>query len=82
MKALEVGLARGLCLNGAAYPASSDPRGPLRTVRAVDTNNGGPVLVAFAECEHAVERVNHFSYRVGDRDRCFKCGQATLRGGK
>ena len=55
----------------------NDPRGPRRTIKAVHIDpKGGSTKVEFNECTHVVDRVNHFSYRVGDRDRCFACRES------
>lgn len=54
---------------------TNDPRGPIRTIKEVDLNSGGIVLIKFVECDHVGERINHFHYRVGDETRCFQCGK-------
>lgn len=57
----------------------ADPRGPRRTILAVRRSpTGGPTTVVLS-CGHERERVNHFSYRVGDETHCFGCdGDPTM----
>jgi hypothetical protein len=50
-----------------------DPRGPLRTVRAV-TFTPAANLVRFAECGHEARTNPTMTVRVGDPCRCFACG--------
>jgi len=52
---------------------SADPRGPLVTILEIETS-AGPTRLTLA-CGHCVERVNHFSYRIGDKTHCFPCGK-------
>lgn len=57
-----------------------DPRGPsVKIVSVAVSPTGGPTLVSMT-CGHVVERVNHFSYHVGDSDRCFICVKIYGRG--
>jgi hypothetical protein len=51
----------------------ADPRGPVRRIIAVNRDpNTGRVTVTL-DCGHVRERVSHFSYNVGDTDRCYGC---------
>lgn len=52
---------------------STDPRGPERTIAKVDTANGKALITL--DCGHIRELASHFSYRTGDRCRCFPCGK-------
>ncbi len=55
----------------------NDPRGPLVRVTHVDGSGSGPVILTLS-CGHRVERVNHFSYHVGEESRCFACRKGEL----
>lgn len=52
---------------------STDPRGPLRTVKAVESTPEVH-LVTFEECEHTAQLTRHAWTSPGDRWRCFHCG--------
>ena len=60
---------------------SADSRGPVRFISEVrrDPDNGR-VTVTLKPCGHVVERVSHFSYRIGEPDRCFTCAKIDKHG--
>jgi hypothetical protein len=56
-------------------PKSTDQRGPLRTITAVEwpTRDGGTYVRVTLDCGHIREPASHFTYRVGDTFHCFTC---------
>lgn len=52
---------------------STDPRGPVRTIKIVDLSatNGWTLLTL--DCGHVNEVNQIYHYRVEDDARCFKC---------
>jgi len=56
-----------------AIGGNSDPRGPLRTIKAVEETPSATLLTL--DCGHVNAHAQHFSYRIGDSCHCFACGQ-------
>lgn len=50
----------------------TDPRGPFRTITNVE-RTANAALVRFAECDHESRRNQIYTYKVGDKARCFAC---------
>lgn len=50
-----------------------DPRGPVRTATHVEARTD--IVLVTLTCGHVGHFVPHFTYRVGDTHRCFRCGQ-------
>jgi hypothetical protein len=50
-----------------------DPRGPERCIIAVVKSPTGGETKVTLSCGHVVNRVNHFSYRIGDTSHCLPC---------
>jgi hypothetical protein len=58
---------------GNAVVVEIDPRGPTRKIEAVHIDTNGGNTTVDLSCGHSEERVSHFSYRVGEYDRCYSC---------
>lgn len=56
----------------------TDPRGPVRTIEAVEATPSGTFLLL--SCAHVVEHNQIYTYRVGDSSRCFTCRKEHDRG--
>ncbi len=53
----------------------TDPRGPLRTIVEYIPGEFDHPLYIKLDCGHEPNFASHFSYRIGEKHRCFKCGQ-------
>jgi hypothetical protein len=59
----------------------SDPRGPQRTivteelVISCEKCNGSCKQVTYAECDHVGHKTAHMVHGVGNKSRCFACGE-------
>lgn len=51
--------------------SDKDPRGPERTIVAVEYKSHAALVTL--SCGHVREWNQIYSYRVGDRGRCFAC---------
>lgn len=60
-------------LHGSRF-VDTDPRGPLRTVDAVERTPAAN-LVTFAECGHVGPKNATMMVRVGERVRCYDCSR-------
>jgi hypothetical protein len=51
-----------------------DPRGPFRHIIDIQESSGPTIITKC--CGHESGHAQHFTYKIGEEIRCYRCGEA------